>query len=126
LKFHKIAVVVIEEEVVREDLTAEAVSANLMAVAAVAANADHMVAENANLMAAAVAANADLTVVAKAEVQIVEAAKAEAILQKEDRRVLEAQAVRILQAELLEENAKTKIQEAADGNPFALIIKEQV
>jgi cytochrome c1 len=127
LKFHKIAVVVIEEEVVREDLTAEAVSANLMAVAAVAANADHMVAENANLMAAAaVAANADLTVVAKAEVQIVEAAKAEAILQKEDRRVLEAQAVRILQAAHLEENAKTKIQEAVNGNPFALIIKEQV
>jgi hypothetical protein len=40
--------------------------------------------------------------------------------------VLEAQAVRILQAELLEENAKTKIQEAVNGNPFALIIKEQV
>jgi poly-gamma-glutamate capsule biosynthesis protein CapA/YwtB (metallophosphatase superfamily) len=126
LKFHKIAVVVIEEEVVREDLTAVA-SANLMAVAAVAANADHMVAANANRMAAAaVAANADLMVVAKAEIQIVEAVKAEDILQKEDRRVLEAQAVRILQAELLEENAKTKIQEAADGNPFALIIKEQV
>jgi hypothetical protein len=65
-------------------------------------------------------------VVAKAEVQIVEAAKAEAILQKEDRQVLEAQAVRILRAALQEENAKTKIQEAADGNPFALIIKEQV
>ena len=106
---------------------AEAVSANLMAVAAVAANADHMVAANANLMAAAaVAANADLTVVAKAEVQIAEAAKAEAILQKEDRLALEAQAVRILRAALLEENAKTKIQEAANGNPFALIIKEQV
>ena len=118
--------VVIEEEVVREDLTA---------VAAVAANVDHMVAANANLMvaananlmaAAAVAANADLTVVAKAEVQIAEAAKAEAILQKEDRLALEAQAVRILRAALLEENAKTKIQEAANGNPFALIIKEQV
>jgi hypothetical protein len=65
-------------------------------------------------------------VVAKAEVQIAEAAKAEAILQKEDRQVLEAQAVRILRAALQEENAKTKIQEAADGNPFALIIKEQV
>jgi len=126
LKFHKIAVVVIEEEVVREDLTAEAVSANLTAVA-VAANADHMVAANANRMAAAAVANADLTVVVKAEVQIVEAAKAEAILQKEDRRVvLVAQAVRIHRAELLEENAKTKIQEAANGNPFALIIKEQV
>lgn len=117
---------VIEEEVVREDLTVVA-SANLMAAAAVAANADHMVAENANRMvAAAVAANADLTVVAKAEVQIAEVAKAEAILQKEDRLALEAQAVRILRAALLEENAKTKIQEAADGNPFALIIKEQV
>jgi len=125
LKFHKIAVVVIEEEVVREDLTAEAVSANLMAVAAVAANADHMVAANANRMVA-VAANEDLTVVAKAEVQIAEVAKAEAILQKEDRRVLEAQEVRILQAAHLEENAKTKIQEAVNGNPFALIIKEQV
>ena len=112
--------VVIEEEVVREDLTAVAVSANLMAVAA---NADHMVAENANRMAAA---NADLMVVAKAEVQIAEAAKAEAILQKEDRQVLEAQAVRILQAAHLEENAKTKIQEAVNGNPYALIIKEQV
>ena len=78
------------------------------------------------MAAAAVAANADLTVVAKAEVQIVEAAKAEAILQKEDRQVLEAQAVRILQAAHLEENAKTKIQEAVNGNPFALIIKEQV
>ena len=117
---------VIEEEVVREDLTAEAVSANLMAVAAVAANADHMVAENANRMAAVAVANADLTAVAKVEVQIAEVAKAEAILQKEDRLALEAQAVRILRVALQEENAKTKIQEAADGNPFALIIKEQV
>jgi hypothetical protein len=96
-----------------------------MAVAA--ASADLTVAANANRMvAAAVAANADLTAVAKVEVQIAEVAKAEAILQKEDRRVLEAQAVRILQAAHLEENAKTKIQEAVNGNPFALIIKEQV
>ena len=117
--------VVIEEEVVREDLTVAAVNANLMAAAAVSAN--HMEAENANRMAAAaVAANADLTVVAKAEAQIAEVAKAGAILQKEDRRVQEAQAVLILLAVLQEENAKTKIQEAADGNPFALIIEEQV
>jgi hypothetical protein len=91
-----------------------------------AASADLTVAANANRMVAAAVANADLTAVAKVEVQIAEVAKAEAILQKEDRRVLEAQAVRILRAALLEENAKTKIQEAADGNPFALIIKEQV
>ena len=115
--------VVIEEEVVREDLTAVA-SANLMAVAA--ASADLTVAANANRMVAAAVANADLTAVAKVEVQIAEVAKAEAILQKEDRLALEAQAVRILRAALQEENAKTKIQEAADGNPFALIIKEQV
>jgi hypothetical protein len=95
-----------------------------MAVAA--ASADLTVAANANRMVAAAVANADLTAVAKVEVQIAEVAKAEAILQKEDRLALEAQAVRILRAALQEENAKTKIQEAADGNPFALIIKEQV
>lgn len=113
LKFRKIAVEEIEAEVVLEDHMV-AVNASHMAEAAV--SADHMAVANASHMVAAVA-NADL-MVAKAEVETVVVAKVVVIHQSAGHLVLEAQRL-IHQAVLQEENAKTKIQEAVDGNLFA-------
>ena len=113
LKFLKIVEEEIEAEVVLEDHMV-AVNASHMAEAAV--SADHMAAENVGHMAAAVA-NADL-MVAKAEVETVVVAKVAVIHQSEGHLVLVVQ-LQILQAVLQEENAKTKIQEAVDGNLFA-------
>ena len=114
LKSLKIAAEEIEAEVVLEDHMVAVNASHMVAVAA--ESADHMVAENASHMVAAVA-NADL-MVAKAEVETVVVAKVAVIHQSVGHLVLEAQLL-IHQAVLQEENAKTKIQEAVDGNLFA-------